>query len=79
VEILTIDEAAELLRMTPDQLRALARRGAVPAHRLPGTRRILFFDEELVAWLRAHDAAGKLPARRSPSRARKTSGRRNAA
>lgn len=49
--ILTLDEAAKLLRLTPGTLRALVRQQRVPSYRFAGGRRLLFKPNELLALL----------------------------
>jgi hypothetical protein len=48
---LTVDEAAEYLRISPWVLRARARRLEVPCRRPRGTRRYVFAVRELEAYL----------------------------
>lgn len=45
------DEAAERLRMSPRTLHELARRREVPHRRPAGTRRLLYRESELMAWV----------------------------
>lgn len=54
VEVLTPAQAAEVLGVDTQTLRALAGAGDVPSHRLPGhAPTVRFLRAELVAWLSA--------------------------
>lgn len=48
---LVVEEAAELLRESPRTVQARAAKGAIPHRRVGGTRRLLFVEAELVAYL----------------------------
>lgn len=56
--LLTAVEASDILRLTPNQIRKLARGGELPAVVLPGNE-VRFDETELWAWVEAH----KQPAR----------------
>jgi excisionase family DNA binding protein len=47
----TVEEAAEILRVSTRTVHGLTGRRAIPCRRLPGTRRVLFRDGELEAWI----------------------------
>jgi hypothetical protein len=49
-QLLTVEEAAALLRRAPSTLREHARRGLVPCTRFPYARRVLFDPDTLAAW-----------------------------
>lgn len=51
--LLTDDEAADLVRLTPRQVVRLARRGELPCVRLPGDE-LRFDPAELSRWIDAH-------------------------
>jgi hypothetical protein len=46
---LLVDAVAELLHLSPYSVRALAADGRLPHRKLPGTRRLLFREDELLA------------------------------
>lgn len=48
-EIMTLEEAAEFLRLSRS---TLYQRPDIPRHRLPGSRQIRFLRSELLAWLK---------------------------
>jgi excisionase family DNA binding protein len=48
---LTLEQAAELLALSPYTTRTKAAAGEIPHRRLSGMRRLLFVEAELVAWL----------------------------
>ena len=52
---LTVSEVAALLRLKERRIYALARSGAIPAHRVTG--RLLFARDRIEAWLAAREAA----------------------
>jgi PTS system nitrogen regulatory IIA component len=52
--VLTTEEAAEFLKLTPFTVRDYARRGILPARKVGKAWR--FFKPDLVAWLRDYDA-----------------------
>jgi excisionase family DNA binding protein len=60
-EILTTDEAAALLKLTPFTVREYARRGILPARKAGKGWR--FFRPDLVAWVRGEEAPKKEGAR----------------
>src|SRR6478736_6475583 len=49
--ILTVDEAAKLIRLSPRTVHELVRRRAIPHRRIAGRRRLLFVERELALWL----------------------------
>ena len=51
MEIITLEEAAKMLKMSEYTLRRYAKRRAVPAHKIGGQWR--FSREELLEWFRA--------------------------
>ena len=61
MEILTLEEAAKMLKISEYTLRRYARRGAVPARKIGGQWR--FSREELLEWFRtgASEASNFLP------------------
>jgi excisionase family DNA binding protein len=52
IEILTPDEVGELLRLSPNRIVLLARRGEIPFLTIDG--RLRFDARDLEDWLRAH-------------------------
>ena len=50
-ELLTADEAAQLLRVHRRTLQRMVARGDVPVYRLPGSNRLRFKKEDLLASL----------------------------
>ncbi len=52
-EVLTTEEAAAFLRLTPFTLRDYARRGILPARKMGKVWR--FYKPDLVAWLRNYE------------------------
>jgi len=52
-DILTTDEAAELLRLSPYAVRDMARKGSLPARKVGKGWR--FYKPDLVAWVRGKD------------------------
>lgn len=54
--LLTEDEAAEILRLTSSRVLRLARRGEIPAVRLPGNE-YRFVESDLWEWVRSHRMA----------------------
>lgn len=54
-QLLTCDEAAEVLRMTTNRLSRLVRRGLVPHVMLPGDE-VRFDERDLSAWLESRKA-----------------------
>ncbi len=59
VEILTTEEVAELLRISPNRVLLLARRGDIPFFRVDG--RIRFDAEEIEGWIKARRQPVLLP------------------
>ena len=55
----TTEQAAELLCVSTRTVRGLAAARSIPHRRIGGTRRLLFLEAELVAWV---DGAGELEA-----------------
>lgn len=49
--LLTVDEAAEFYRVTPEAIRRMVRDERIPAHSLPGGRNLRFRKAELAAAL----------------------------
>lgn len=45
--LLTSEEVAELLGVSPKTVVQMAKRGSLPARHIPGTRRYLFFEKEI--------------------------------
>jgi excisionase family DNA binding protein len=66
-EILTLEEAAELLRVEADDLRSLAESGQLPARRIGNAWRLS--RSAVLAWLGVDDAA---PVRALPPNARRS-------
>jgi excisionase family DNA binding protein len=56
-QLLTTDEAAEVLRMTTNRLSRLVRRGEVPHVLLPGDE-VRFDERDLSAWVESRKAGG---------------------
>lgn len=52
-EVLTAEDVAELLKLSPDYVRRLSREGVLPCHRLPGGRSFRYFRTEVLDWLRS--------------------------
>lgn len=51
--LLTSEEVAELLGVSPKTVVIMAKRGSLPARHIPGTRRYLFFEREIFELLDA--------------------------
>ena len=51
--VLTSEEVAELLGVSPKTVVNMAKNGRLPARRIPGTRRYLFFEREIFETLEA--------------------------
>jgi excisionase family DNA binding protein len=51
MRFLTIEQVSEVLALSPRQLREHCRQGHVPHRRPAGTRRYLFSEQEIAAWL----------------------------
>lgn len=47
--VLSTEEVAELLRLNPKTVLAMARDGRLPAHRLPGCRKVQYLTSEILA------------------------------
>lgn len=54
--ILTAEDVAELLSMNPQTVRRYGRDGRLPAYKLPGGRKFIFFRDEIYEFLRQHPA-----------------------
>ena len=52
--IVTSAQVCDLLQVTPQTVQRLAREGRLPAHRLPGSRKYLFFLDDVLELLRQH-------------------------
>ena len=52
--IVTSAQVCELLQVTPQTVQRLAREGRLPAHRLPGSRKYLFFLDDVLDLVRQH-------------------------
>lgn len=50
-QYLVASEAAEILRCSPRAVNDHARAGRLPHRKLPGTRRLLFVEEELLEYI----------------------------
>lgn len=59
IDVLTADELAELLRISPSRVLLLARRGDVPFFRIDG--RIRFDAEDIESWIKAQRQAVFMP------------------
>lgn len=62
--LITLHEAAALLRLSPRTLGSLVRRRRIPCYRFAGVDRLLFKPDELLALLQLTSAAA--PSRRGP-------------
>ncbi len=51
-EIMTLAEAAKYLRLSKS---TLYQRKDIPRHRIPGSRKVRFLRDELLAWLKSGD------------------------
>lgn len=51
---LTVEDVAERLRCSRRTVHELTRTDAIPCVRLPGVRRVLFDEDELVEWVEQH-------------------------
>jgi len=51
LEILSTDEVAELLRLSPNRVLLLARRGEIPSLKIDG--RVRFDAQEIEAWIKS--------------------------
>ena len=63
MKTLTLDEAAKFLKSHPKTLRKMVSAGRIPFYR-PFARRLVFFEEDLVEWMKTGQNNG---ARRAPS------------
>ena len=52
--ILTTAQVATLLDLNPQTVQQMAKDGRLPAHRLPGARKYLFFQQDVIDFLRGH-------------------------
>ena len=52
--VLTTKRVAELLDLNPQTVQQMAKDGRLPAHRLPGGRKYLFFTEDVLGFVREH-------------------------
>ena len=52
--ILTTAQVATLLDLNPQTVQQMANDGRLPAHRLPGARKYLFFQQDIIDFLRGH-------------------------
>ena len=52
--VLTTAQVAKLLDLNPQTVQQMAKDGRLPAHRLPGARKYLFFLEDVLAFVRQH-------------------------
>jgi predicted DNA-binding transcriptional regulator AlpA len=55
---LTLEQVAEILHRSPRSIHALTAARAIPFRRIAGTRRCLFVEAEVLAWV---DAGGTCP------------------
>jgi excisionase family DNA binding protein len=51
--LLHVEDVAELLGFSVRTVHELTRKRSIPCRRIPGTRRVLFLEEELLAWVEA--------------------------
>ena len=54
----TLEQISELLHRSPRAIHALTAARRIPFRRIAGTRRCLFLEDEVLAWV---DAGGALP------------------
>jgi excisionase family DNA binding protein len=52
--VLTTAQVARLLDLNPQTVQQMAKDGRLPAHRLPGARKYLFFLEDVLGFVRSH-------------------------
>ena len=52
--VLTTAQVAKLLDLNPQTVQQMAKDGRLPAHRLPGARKYLFFLEDVLGFVRQH-------------------------
>jgi len=52
--VLTTAQVAKLLDLNPQTVQQMAKDGRLPAHRLPGARKYLFFLEDVLNFVRQH-------------------------
>ncbi len=55
-DILTAGQVGELLGMHPQAVRRAVREQGLPSHRVEGRRAQAFYEDEVLAWLKAHPA-----------------------
>ena len=71
--VLTTVQVAELLDLTPQTVQQMAKDGRLPAHRLPGARKYLFFTEDVLSFVRRHPVRPAKPVKAAPARRRRRS------
>ena len=52
--VLTTAQVAKLLDLNPQTVQQMAKDGRLPAHRLPGARKYLFFTADVLGFVRQH-------------------------
>ena len=52
--VLTTAQVAKLLDLNPQTVQQMAKDGRLPAHRLPGARKYLFFLDDVLDFVRQH-------------------------
>jgi excisionase family DNA binding protein len=52
--VLTTAQVAKLLDLNPQTVQQMAKDGRLPAHRLPGARKYLFFLDDVLGFVRSH-------------------------
>ena len=52
-QLLTIQQAAELLSLSVPTLYGYVHRGEIPVFKRPGTKRLIFLKQELIVWVKA--------------------------
>ena len=52
--VLTTAQVATLLDLNPQTVQQMAKDGRLPAHRLPGARKYLFFLDDVLSFVRQH-------------------------
>lgn len=65
-ELLTVEQAAQFLQLSPSSIRSYIREGKLPAFRIAGLRKVLIARSALLALL---EPAREEPAREEPARA----------
>jgi excisionase family DNA binding protein len=63
--VLSTEEVAELLRLNPRTVLAMARDGRLPGHRLPGCRKVQYLTDEILATLADAPGIEEMTARKS--------------